>query len=955
MEGTIDRQGRLMTEETARYIYYRKTFLYTLGIATLLMIPFVIFEWIRTGYPVFLYYGDYNAQQIAFYRHCVDMVHSGNFGWDWYTDMGSNFVGSYSYYLLGSPFFWLMCLFPSSWAPYLMAPMYIVKYIVASMLAYCYLKRWVRNQDYAVLGALLYSFCGFQIYNTFFNQFHDVVAVFPLLLIGMEELIQNRRKGVFAVAVCLNAMGNYFMFAGQVFFCVIYFLFRCMDRSFRITGKKFLALFAEAVMGFMMSMVLFWPAALGVLGNSRLNRFFSSMERMLFWFKDDGLYWQRYGQIVSSYFFPPDIPSRTNMFCGHTERWSSVSGWIPLFGMTGVFSLFTLKKRKWLKALIVFLILCSVVPVLNSLFFLGNTSYYARWMYMMIMMFCVGTVIALDHPESRWKGALTVSLCCIGAFAIPFGLLWFDNPYTEDTVDYQLGRPPYILRFWLYTAIAVAGIAILWYLVRRLRGTPAFSRGLLAATSVVILVYGCLHIGNGKMYAFQSSFMVNQAINGKVELPSAEEEFYRIDFYRTDSISTLDNLNIYWHYPSIECFHTVVPPSLMDFYSLVGYNRSVGSRTNSSWYGLRGLTSTRYSFIRKGTNGRKEVSVEASDESANLNYEEDSSYTFTRSEDGMNYYMKEKFETEKGWDYYGTQNEFDIYENENYLTMGFWFDEFMTETEFKKVSSGYQRSCLLCTYLVVPDDEADYYARFMKEVTDADRKKANYGTFTDSVADRKAESALEFTWDSYGFRARVETESPEIVFFSVPYDGGWSAQVNGQPAEVRVVDGGMIAVEVPAGASTVEFSYRTNGIMTGLLVTGAGLVLFLLYLLIFKFRKKEKADYKFFRGSYYEESDYNIPTRREREKLRREKAAAEAEADTETDDEYETLPDDEETEPESEERDANDANDANEANDAFDANDENEGKEKEIDHRQPPTNEFAGMKAGLKARKSSRG
>ena len=52
-----------------------------------------------------IYYGDYNVQQIPFYEHCVRMVHEGNFGWDWLADLGANFIGSYSYYLLGSPFF----------------------------------------------------------------------------------------------------------------------------------------------------------------------------------------------------------------------------------------------------------------------------------------------------------------------------------------------------------------------------------------------------------------------------------------------------------------------------------------------------------------------------------------------------------------------------------------------------------------------------------------------------------------------------------------------------------------------------------------------------------------------------------------------------------------------------------------------------------------------------------
>ena len=877
---TIDKKRRLRTAESGKYLYYQKTFVYSAVIAILITLPFVVYEWVGTGHGVFLYYGDYNAQQLPFYRHCVDMVRHGNFGWDWLTDLGSNFVGSYSYYMLGSPFFWFMCLFPASWAPYLMGPVYILKYISAAMLAYCYLKRWVRNKDFAVLGALLYAFCGFQIYNTFFNQFHEVVVLFPLLLIGMEELIQNDRKGIFAIAVCLNAMCNYFMFAGQVAFCIVYFMCRCADKNFRITLKKFIALAFEAVLGAVMSMVLFWPAALGVLGNSRVNRSFSTLQAMLYWEKSGHLYWQRYGQILESYFFPPDIPSRVNFFYGHTERWASISGWVPMFGMTGTFALFTTKRRNWLKFLIVFLIVCSVVPLLNSMFFLGNSSYYARWMYLMVMMMIVGTIIALDSKETRWKGALFGSILGILAFAVPLGLLWYDDPSTEKTVDYQLGRAPFPLRFWIYTAIAILGIWVLWYIIKHWRGTKLFSRALLVAASVTIVVYACVHIENGKEHSHASDFMVDQALNGVVELPDPEKDFYRVDYYRTDSISTLDNLGMYWGYPSIECFHTVIPPSVMDFYNLVGYYRSVGSRTLSSWYGLRAFTSTKYSFIRQGTNSRKLVTVDPDDEESISKYENSDSWDFVGEENGQMVYSKDQFDTSKGWHYYDNQNKFDIYENEYCLPMGFWYDEFMTETQFKKIGSGFQRSCLLCSYLVVPDDMADYYSGFMTEVkySDKSRKSANFTSFKKSVEERRAEACTNFRYDSYGFEADVTTEDKEIVFFSVPAEGGWSAKVNGKEAEILTVFAGMVAVEVPAGTSHIEFSYVTNGIGLGAAVSGVGVVIFVAYLLYFK-KKKHKADYPFFSDSYYEPSDSELPKVKKEKKKKKKKGEEETPAE----------------------------------------------------------------------------
>ncbi|MGN0648929.1 MAG: YfhO family protein, partial [Oscillospiraceae bacterium] len=98
--------------------YYRKAFLTALIMAVVLLLPFVIID---GGY--FVYYGDYNAQQIPFYKLCINAVQSGNMGWSWQTDLGANFVGSYSFYTLGSPFFWLAALFPVSISQYLMAPL----------------------------------------------------------------------------------------------------------------------------------------------------------------------------------------------------------------------------------------------------------------------------------------------------------------------------------------------------------------------------------------------------------------------------------------------------------------------------------------------------------------------------------------------------------------------------------------------------------------------------------------------------------------------------------------------------------------------------------------------------------------------------------------------------------------------------------------------------------------
>ena len=146
-----------------------------------------------------------------------------------YTELGANFIASYSFYLLFSPFFWLTLPFPSEMVPYLMAPLLMLKTVSMALISYFYIRRFVRTDEYAIIGSLCYAFSGFATYNIFFNHFHEAMVFFPLLLIGVEELVQNRRRGVFALAVAVNCIVNYWFFIGEVVFVVLYVFLRMTD------------------------------------------------------------------------------------------------------------------------------------------------------------------------------------------------------------------------------------------------------------------------------------------------------------------------------------------------------------------------------------------------------------------------------------------------------------------------------------------------------------------------------------------------------------------------------------------------------------------------------------------------------------------------------------------------------------------------------------------------------
>ena len=66
----------------------------------------------------------------------------------------------------------------------------------------------------------------------------------------------------------------------------------------------------------------------------------------------------------------------------------------------------------------------------------------------------------------------------------------------------------------------------------------------------------------------------------------------------------------------------------------------------------------------------------------------------------------EDMEELKGYSKIGTEKGFDIYENSNYIPMGFSFDEYITEEEYAAIDAAAQyKDRILPKYLIVSTDD----------------------------------------------------------------------------------------------------------------------------------------------------------------------------------------------------------------------------------------------------------
>ena len=774
-----------------------KKFWQAVGLCALTAAVFFLPFYILDG-GFFHYAGDFNSQQISFYRYMNGFVKGAGYPdstfagaphntFSWATDLGSGVMNAYSFYLYGSPFFWLSVLLPQSWLPYMMVPLLVLKFGVAGGGAYLYLRRYVKNANYAVLGACLYALSGFAVYNVFFNHFVDVVALFPYLLWALDEAIYENRHGLFAFWVAVNLLNNYFFFVGQVIFLCIYFVCKLTAKDFRLTGRKFGHLLWESVLGVAMGCLLLFPAVLSLLQNPRTIDL-SSGWGFLTYAKV-----QQYLAILLSWILPPDSPYLTSVWSEGVIKWTSMTAYLPLCSLAGAMAYWRSRKADSKKRIVAVCAVCALVPVLNSAFYALNSSYYARWYYMPTLILAAMTVNALEDPEidldAPARGISWIMLATL-VFAVV--------PVRDDTTEtWSFGVLKNPGQFFALLGFGLLGLMLYRYLCGVWRQDSRFVQRMTAAVLVFACVFTMVHIGIGKFGQWHTdSDLVEQNNNALLLKNDLPEGDYRIDTYKIH-----DNIGMWLDKSCLQYFGSTAAPSILSFYPGLGVKRDVRSEPEIANYALRGLLSVEYLI----TTPEKRESFED--------------------------------EADEGWTYLGDVDGYTLYHNDNYVPMGFTYDYYVTKATYE-ASVKTLRSNLLMRALVLEDEDVEKYSSYLTELSEDMLNDLHYDSYTQDCADRRAHSCSVFQMNNAGFHAEITLDKANLVFFSVPYDDGFTAYVNGEKSDILRVDEGLMAVLCPAGASSIDFVYQADGLSASRVVTAVAIPVWVVYVAYFVRRKR---------------------------------------------------------------------------------------------------------------------
>lgn len=736
--------------------------------------------------------GDYIEQQLPFILETRRLLRAGLSGYSFNTFLGAPGVGSYAFYTLGSPFVWPLALLPQSLVPFGITVMAVLKHATAAFTSFFYFDRMIRDRRLALLGSVLYAFSSFTIVNTQFYHFTEVIAFFPLILLGLEMAMSDRpQPGLLALFCGLNALVNYYFMFSSALLAALYFAFRFFSenwkgaRSFR---RVFYAVF-ECGVGCALSGVILLPSLMHMLTITRTG---SGLNLL-----------QTYAPFVLleriRVLLMPIESNVLHAYYGDASSWSSTACYLPVFGMTGalVFA-YRVKAQRWLKALLACLFVCSVIPVLCGAFALFTNSVYTRWWYGLALPLVLATLYALKAVSSRRVWAIAFGACAALVllltvpFLLPEGLLGLLPQRLAEILLNRRTRAyaPDALRVLSVVLSLLGGGSMLLLIARR----PRFAAALALVCAVTCAQYaGYIAVGDravlsGGTDVGSGVYTLDQIASPMLSALKLEEdsEYKRIDYGRQ-----LRNYGLLRGHSSLTCFSSLRTSTVGKFVAMAGfgYDESTTVMPPDSQGAIRALLSV------------------------------------------TEYHQFDESETiPEGFVYAREENGFKVYVNPNAVPIGF-LQTTVTGTHHQRMDSETIGAVLLAAAAL---DDA-YLARFKDRMDVLD--VYSIPDWRESAARLRESACDRFETTRSGFTAHIDAKQAGLVVFTIPHDKGFSATLDGEKTEIIPCDVSFMGVWVEPGEHEIVFTYRTRMLSLGIVMSLTAAAVLGIYVVLAKKKK----------------------------------------------------------------------------------------------------------------------
>ncbi len=763
----------------------------------------------------------------------------------WRIGMGSNYLALYGYYS-ASPFNWLMLLVPQQFLIEFMSYMVVFKIGLCGFTFAWYLKEKFQTKQLSILFfATFYAMSGFVAAYNWNVMWMDTLVLAPLIVLGLERLVREKKSGLYCVTLGLCILSNYYLSIMVCLFLCLYALVLVPELYGEDGWKSFFKRLGGAVGRFAfysllaagMASVILIPEAAALTATE-----FSDVN---------------FPKKVTWYFSFFDVIAR---HAAGVQRETGLDHWPNIFCSSAVFFLIPLyaaNRNIRLKEKVGKLLLCAFFIIsfsVNNLNFIWHGLNYpdslpARQSFLYILL----VLTMCFEAVYRHKGFSAKELLACTGLGLAYLLL------AQKLVD----NDAFSTGIFLLTGALVALYALLLYCREKYRSNA------LAMRLVSIFTLACV--------AFEATF--NMAYTS-VSTTSRSSYLNPLPAYQTLAERTMQEDTDFYRF---EKFSRVTKnDGALAGYPTASLFSSTANAAVESWYDRMGMSESKVFYCFDGQTPFTSALLNVRYMFSRADNEDPNLYTLIGQQDDVylykcNYTLPAGFLLKDGWNLSSSELEasssdpLDL-QNQMAYSLGAsspLFKPVVSDTSDQKTSFTAKEEGHYYAY--TKNRKADTISLDSASLTNT-FKKVKYDYILDlgrhpagetvTLSD-KEEQALDATvmmldeavlaqvldtlsqqpfavdsWDSAHVNGHVDVTQPGQLVLSIPDEPGWTLKVNGQVTEHEAYDDTFLSVCLTEGSHTIELSYRPAGLTAGIIVSLMSIAVF--FAVCFLHRRKRR-------------------------------------------------------------------------------------------------------------------
>lgn len=220
-------KNKFQENKNLRFFYDNRYSFLAVGCTFLIMmVVYYCFDLIPFGDKTILRMDLYHQYGPLFAEFYERFVNFDSFLYSWTSGGGGTFLGNF-YNYLSSPFALVMLLVGHKNMPEAIAIMIILKAMTASFTFSYFLRKKYSSEQSPIISAfgVLYACSGYFIAYYWNVMWIDSFYLFPLVMLGIDKIIRERKASLYIVSLTLTFLTNYYMAYMVCIFSVLFFIF----------------------------------------------------------------------------------------------------------------------------------------------------------------------------------------------------------------------------------------------------------------------------------------------------------------------------------------------------------------------------------------------------------------------------------------------------------------------------------------------------------------------------------------------------------------------------------------------------------------------------------------------------------------------------------------------------------------------------------------------------------